>query len=49
MVLALFAVNNKTNIVPNKNENIIVNCITSINSLGIELNILNKLNLIVEK
>ena len=37
-VLALSAVNNKTNIIPNKPENTIVNCITSINSLGIELN-----------
>ena len=48
-VLALSDVNNKTNIVPNKPENTIVSCITSTNSLGIELNILNKLNLLFEK
>ena len=48
LVLALSAVNNKTNIVPNKPENTIVSCITSINSLGNELNILNKLNLLFE-
>ena len=39
----------KINLVPNKNENTIVSCIASINSLGIELNILKKLILLAEK
>ena len=45
-VLALSAVNNKNNIVPNNPENIIVSWTTSINSIGTELNIKNKIDLL---
>ena len=38
--------NNKNKIIPNKHEKVIVNSITSTNSTGKKLNMLNKLTLI---